>query len=394
MRNSKFQISNFKINTRILLCLLVFSLFTFHFSLSTSLADEIHSKAAVVMGASTGKILYAKNPSLRLPPASTTKLMTAIVAIEKADPSHIVTVSRNASHVSPHKAGFREGDKVTVKTLLYAALVGSANDAAVALAEAVAGSEERFVYLMNRKAIAMGLKDTKFINPHGLPGPGQYITAYDLSKIMSYALRYPKLKEIIGTRVAEVSTENGNAIFLKNTNRLLWSDEDLVGGKTGYTRKARHCFVCAAEREKDKVIVALLGSPSRDELWRGAEVLVQKGFRAIANNEEPVIYFAKADYDKLYIKKASYKKSSKFKIQNSKLKTDKRIAKETVKHKKAKMITKKKGKAKLFAKKTMKYKKAKMIAKKKWKTKTFAKSKNNKGKNYRIAEKVEDRIKG
>jgi D-alanyl-D-alanine carboxypeptidase (penicillin-binding protein 5/6) len=370
----KVQSLKFKVNTRILLCLLVFSLFTFHFSLSTSLADEIHSKAAVVMGASTGKILYAKNPSLRLAPASTTKLMTAIVAIEKADPSDIVTVSRNASHVSPHKAGFREGDKVTVKTLLYAALVGSANDAAVALAEAVAGSEERFVYLMNSKAIAMGLKDTKFINPHGLPGPGQYITAYDLSKIMSYALRYPKLKEIIGTRVAEVSTENGNAIFLKNTNRLLWSDEDIVGGKTGYTRKARHCFVCAAEREKDTVVVALLGSPSRDELWRETEALVQKGFRAIANSEEPDIYFAKADYDDLYIKKVSYKKSSK-------LKTDKKIVKKTAKHKKTKMLAKKTGKTKI-------------LAKKKWKTKTFAKSKNNKGKNYRIAEKVEDRIKG
>jgi D-alanyl-D-alanine carboxypeptidase (penicillin-binding protein 5/6) len=353
---------------------LVFSLFTFHFSLSTPLADEVHSRSAVVMDTSTGRILYAKNPDLRLAPASTTKLMTAIVVIEKADLSDVVTVSRNASRVSPHKAGFKEGDKVTVKTLLYAALLGSANDAAVALAEAVAESEKRFVYLMNSKAIAMGLKDTKFINPHGLPGPGQYITAYDLSKIMSYALRYPKLKEIIGTRIAEVSTENGNAIFLKNTNRLLWSDEDLVGGKTGYTRKARHCFVCAAEREKDMVVVALLGSPSRDDLWREAEVLVQKGFRVIAKNEEPDVYFAKADYDDLYIKKVSYKKSSK-------LKTDKKIVKRTTKHKKTKMLAKKTGKTKI-------------LTKKKSKTKTFAKSKNNKGKSYRIAEKVEDRSKG
>ena len=364
----------FKVNANILLYLLVFSLFTFHFSLSSSLAEEVYSRSAVAMDAATGRILYAKNPDLRLAPASTTKLMTAIIAIEKADLSDVVTVSRNASHVSPHKAGFREGDKVTVRTLLYAALLGSANDAAVALAEAVAGSEEKFVYLMNSKAIAMGVKDTKFINPHGLPGPGQYITAYDLSKIMSYALRYSKLKEIIGTRVAEVSTENGNAIFLKNTNRLLWSDEDLVGGKTGYTRKARHCFVCAAEREKDMIVVALLGSPSRDDLWRESEVLVQKGFRAIANNEEPDIYFAKADYDALYIKKGSYKKSSR-------LTTDKKIVKRTAKHKKTKMVAKKTGKTKI-------------LAKKKGKTKTFAKSKNNKGKNYRVAEKVGDRSKG
>ena len=368
------KVSELEVNKRYFLFFFLFLLFTFHFSLSSSLAEEVYSRSAVAMDAVTGRILYAKNPDLRLAPASTTKLMTAIIAIEKADLSDVVTVSRNASHVSPHKAGFKEGDKVTVRTLLYAALLGSANDAAVALAEAVAGSEEKFVYLMNSKAIAMGLKDTKFINPHGLPGPGQYITAYDLSKIMSYALRYPKLKEIIGTRVAEVSTENGNAIFLKNTNRLLWSDEDLVGGKTGYTRKARHCFVCAAEREKDTVVVALLGSPSRDDLWRESEVLVQKGFRAIANNEEPDIYFAKADYDDLYIKKVSYKKSSK-------LKTDKKIVKRTAKRKKTKMLAKKTGKTKI-------------LAKKKWKTKTFAKSKNNKGKNYRVAEKVEDRSKG
>ncbi len=358
------KVSELEVNKRYFLFFFLFSLFTFHFSLSSSLAEEVYSRSAVAMDASTGRILYAKNPDLRLAPASTTKLMTAIVAIEKADLSDVVTVSRNASHVSPHKAGFKEGDKVTVRTLLYAALLGSANDAAVALAEAVAGSEGKFVYLMNSKAIAMGLKDTKFINPHGLPGPGQYITAYDLSKIMSYALRYSKLKEIIGTRVAEVSTENGNAIFLKNTNRLLWSDEDLVGGKTGYTRKARHCFVCAAEREKDTVVVALLGSPSRDDLWRESEVLVQKGFRVIANNEEPDVYFAKADYDDLNIKKVSYKKSSR-------LKTDKRIVKRTAKHKKTKMLAKKTGK-----------------------TKTFAKSKNNKGKNYRVAEKVENRSKG
>ncbi|MEW6418799.1 MAG: D-alanyl-D-alanine carboxypeptidase family protein [Nitrospirota bacterium] len=389
------SVVSYQLSVKKLFFIISFFLFTVHYSLFTAFADEVRSKAVVVMDASTGKILYAKNPGLRLPPASTTKLMTAIVVMEKADLSDVVTISRNASHVSPHKAGFREGDKVTVKKLLYAALLGSANDAAVALAEATAGSEERFVYLMNNKAIAMGLKDTKFINPHGLPGPGQYITAYDLSKIMIYALRYPSLKEIIGTRVAEVSTENGNDIFLKNTNKLLWSDEDLVGGKTGYTHKARHCFVCAAERDKNTVVVALLGSPSRENLWRESEALVQNGFRAIANNEEPNIYFVKADYDAIRLKKASYKKSLKFKVKSSKLKTTKKlIAKKTAKHKKKKIFAKKKGKTKLLAKKTIKHKKTKMLAKKKGKTKMFTKYKNKNRKNYRIAEKVGDRNKG
>ncbi|MBM4140127.1 MAG: D-alanyl-D-alanine carboxypeptidase [Nitrospira sp.] len=337
--------TKFKVNTKVLLCLLVFSLFTFHFSLFTSYADEILSRAAVVMEASTGRILYAKNPNLRLLPASTTKLMTAIIVMEKADLTDSVTMSKNASRVSPLKAGFKEGDKVTVETLLYAALLKSANDAAVALAEAVAGSEERFVHLMNGRAIALGLEDTRFINSHGLPGPHQYTTALDLSKIMRYALRYPKLKEIMGTRVTEVSSENGNAIFLKNTNRLLWSDEDLVGGKTGYTRKARHCFVCASERDNNTVIVTLLGSPSRDGLWKEAETLTGKGFQIMANKEDPVIYFTRADYDVLKVEKTSNKKSStpnqvRGKNQSSKIKPETKL----VKKKNTKIITKGKSK--------------------------------------------------
>ena len=148
---------------------------------------------------------------------------------------------------------------------------------------------------MNRKAAAIGAHDTRFINANGLPGAGQYTTATDLSKIMGYALRYSKLREIIGTRVSEISTERGKAIFLRNTNKLLWSDDDLVGGKTGYTRKARHCFVCAAERRQDTVIVTLLGSPSREDLWKESASLITRGFYAIENNEEPVVYLAKAD---------------------------------------------------------------------------------------------------
>jgi D-alanyl-D-alanine carboxypeptidase (penicillin-binding protein 5/6) len=304
--------SKFKVKTRILLCLLVFSLLIFNFSLTTSFADEFYSRATVAIEASTGRILYAKNPNLRLPPASTTKLMTAIISIEELNAADVVSISKHASVVSASRAGFKEGDKVTVETLLYAALMKSANDAAVALAEAVSGSEEKFVYLMNRKAEAIGLKDTKFINPHGLPGPGQYTTAFDLSLMMRYALRYPKLKEIIGTRVAEVSTMRGNDLFLKNTNKLLWSDEDLIGGKTGYTRQARHCFVCAADREKTTIIVALLGSPSRMTLWKETESLIDKGFNITANKEEPVVYFTKADYDVFDMKKAVYKKNSTF----------------------------------------------------------------------------------
>lgn len=279
-----------------ILFLLAFLLLTFLSSLASAVsAEEIKSRAAVVMDAVTGRVLYAKNPDLKLLPASTTKLMTALVVVERANLNSVTTVSARAAAAPPTKAGLKAGDKVTIETLLYAALMKSANDAAVALAEAVAGSEEAFVTLMNRKAIAIGADDTHFVNANGLPLDGQYITAYDLSKIMRQAIKYPVLKEILGTRITEVSTETGKTMFIKNTNKLLWSDEELLGGKTGYTRKARHCFVCAGERANETIIVALLGAPSRDLLWKESENLMDFGIKVVNKTEEPVIYLTKDD---------------------------------------------------------------------------------------------------
>jgi len=382
----KVESSKLKVSERYLLLILLFSLFTFHFSLSTSYADDINSRAAVVMNASTGAILYAKNPDLRCPPASTTKLMTAIVAIEHAGIHDIVTISRNASRTPPHKVGFKEGDKVTVEELLNAALISSANDAAVALAEEVSGSESRFVQLMNAKAAAIGAYDTRFINANGLPGAGQYTTATDLSKIMGYALRYSKLREIIGTRVSEISTERGKAIFLKNTNKLLWSEDDLVGGKTGYTRKARHCFVCAAERRQDTVIVTVLGSPSREDLWRESASLITRGFYAIENGAEPFIYLAKTDSMQWEDKRSLHKKKTK-----TKTKTKKYLAKKSKKQKK--YLAKKSVKKKHLAKKSVK-KKTSLTAKKKGKKTLHAKRPAGK-KKCRVAKKdALDRNKG
>ena len=263
---------------RLLLCGLLFFILLFHLSVSDSFAELIKSRAAVVMDASTGEILYSKDSDRQLPPASTTKLMTAILAIESKSLSDVVTISKNASHVRPYKARLKEGNRLTVEGLLYASLLKSANDAAVALAEAVAGSEERFVDLMNQKACSLGATNTRFINSTGLPGPDQYSTAADLARIMGYAIRYPKLKEIIGTPVTRVSTEGGRVLSLRNTDKLLWSDEDVIGGKTGFTWSAGHCFVCAAEHKAKTIIVAILGSSSRKNLWKETEKLIAIGF--------------------------------------------------------------------------------------------------------------------
>jgi D-alanyl-D-alanine carboxypeptidase (penicillin-binding protein 5/6) len=273
-------------------------------------AEEIQSRAAVVMDAITGKVLYAKNPDRCLMPASTTKLMTALVVLEHARLNDVVTVSRRAANTVPTKIGLKEGDKVMVETLLYATLMRSANDAAVALAEAVAGTEEEFVKRMNKKAVAIGADNTRFINANGLPGRGQQITAYDLSKIMREAIQHPVLKEILNTRVTEVSTQTGKTIFIKNTNMLLWSDKDIVGGKTGYTREAKHCFVCAGERASETIIVALLGAPRRDVLWKESEDLMAFGLKVMNHVEEPVVYLTKSDFDDIKITNASYTKKN------------------------------------------------------------------------------------
>ncbi len=278
MTNSISRCLSRKRHGRFLLCGLFFLTFVSPPLLSDSFAVTIRSRAAVVMDASTDEVLYSKEANRQLPPASTTKLLTAILVVENKPLSDIVTITKKVSRVRPFKAGFKEGNRVTVEALLYAALLKSANDAAVALAEAVAGSEEQFVTLMNQKAAAIGAIDTRFINATGLPGPDQYTTAVDLAKIMACAISFPKLKEIIGTPSARVSTEEGRTFALRNTDRLLWSDDEIIGGKTGFTLSAGHCFVCAAENHSKRIIVTVLGSPSRKTLWRETQKLLALGF--------------------------------------------------------------------------------------------------------------------
>ena len=322
-------------------------LLVFQVSSIAAYSEEVQARAAVVLDAVTGRVLYAKNPELKLLPASTTKLMTALITVETADLAEVVTVSRKAANVAPTRSGFREGDRVTVETLLYAALMKSANDAAVALAEAVAGSEDEFVQLMNRKAIAIGATNTRFINPNGLPGRGQYTTAFDLAKIMRQAIMHPVLKEVLGTRVTELSTEAGKTVIVKNTNKLLWSDEEVLGGKTGFTQAARHCFVCAGERADSMLIVALLGAPSRSALWKETEGLMEYGAKVMQNQEEPVVYLTRADYDAEHLQQAAYTKGESRKtVKSKKAKSPKRPA-TTVK---AKSRAKAKKSAKTMAK--------------------------------------------
>jgi serine-type D-Ala-D-Ala carboxypeptidase (penicillin-binding protein 5/6) len=254
-------------------------------------SDNIRARAAVVLEGNTGKILYAKNPNTRLQPASTAKLVTAMVVFDRLDPDTVVTVSKEAARIPTVSPRLRPGEKLTVRDLLNLTLIRSVNSAAVALAEAVAGSEKDFVPLMNEKVKAIGAENTAYINASGLPGEGQHITAYDLSLIMKKALRYPGIREIINTRLNRIYTENGRGLFVRNTNHLLWNDDDVVGGKTGFTRSAGHCLAFAVQKGEGVLITSILGESVRGNIWQDSNMLLRAGEDVLANRRAPELYY-------------------------------------------------------------------------------------------------------
>ncbi len=248
---------------------------------------EIAARSAVLMNPATGEILFAKEPHLRLPPASTTKVLTALVTLEHLDPNARILVSPQAASAPPSRVGLHAGEAALTQDLLYGLLLKSGNDAAETLAEGAGGSIYGFAELMNAKAEQIGAHDSHFMNPHGLPNEDHYSTAYDLALIFRQAMNYPMLADIVRTRSAALRIEAGNGSYNDNDwrivpvqshNRLLASYEGARGGKTGFTFKARHCFVGEVDRGGVRLIVAILNSPSRGTLWQDARRLLDYGF--------------------------------------------------------------------------------------------------------------------
>ncbi len=236
----------------------------------------VSAKACFVMD-DKDAVLYARNPSAKLPPASTVKLVTAMVALDRLAPEALVTVGRTAAATRSIKPRLKPDDELTVSALLHLALMKSINGAAVALAEKTAGSEDAFVALMNRKANELGACDTHFITASGLPKGNQYTTARDLAIIMKRALTYPLIREILGKKEWQVTTTAGRELYLENSDDMLWYRSTMVGGKTGFTNSARHCFVGAMDTEKGIIYTAVLGAASRSRLWESAQTLAELG---------------------------------------------------------------------------------------------------------------------
>lgn len=234
---------------------------------------SINALAAVVMEASSGRVLFSKNATVKRSIASTTKIMTAIVALENGGLEDEVTISKRAAGIGGSTIGLQTGQKFTLKELLYAMLMSSANDAAIAVAEHIGGTVEGFAEMMNRKAESLGAANSHFVTPHGLDTDSQYSTAYDVAIITRYALKNPVFSEIVSTSTSYIP---GHGLY--NTNELLGAYPGVDGVKTGYTGKAGRCLVTTIQKDGMRLVSVVLGSPTRTARANASSALLDYAY--------------------------------------------------------------------------------------------------------------------
>ncbi|MBE6639060.1 MAG: D-alanyl-D-alanine carboxypeptidase [Ruminococcaceae bacterium] len=263
------------------LILFLFSLPVFGESVYTG------AQAAILWDADQNTPLYNQNSTQRLPMASTTKIMTAIVALEQGEPDALVTIPEAAVGVEGSSCYLQQGEQLTLRSLIYALLLQSANDAAETIALYIAGGIEEFALLMNLKANELGLHNTHFDNPHGLDSKTHYTTAEDLAKLADYCMQNPTFCEIWSTTSIQLPlSQKENCAVLRNLynhNRLLRTYSNCVGGKTGYTMRCGRCLVTAAQKDGHTLIAVTLNDRSD---WSDHVRLYEYGFEKINQSEE------------------------------------------------------------------------------------------------------------
>jgi len=241
----------------------------------------VSAHSAVLIEASTGKIMYEKNAHQKMSMASTTKIMTAICALENSELDKLVEVHPSSVGVEGSSIYLKHGEHLTVRELVYGLMLSSGNDAAVAIAYAVSGSVEEFAKLMNETAQKIGVKNTSFKNPNGLDEENHYTTAYDLAVITAYALKIKEFKEIVSTYEKTISHEGYDYDRkLRNHNKLLKMYEGCIGVKTGFTKKSGRCLVSAAERKGVTLVAVTLKAPDD---WNDHMTMLNYGFERVKN---------------------------------------------------------------------------------------------------------------
>jgi D-alanyl-D-alanine carboxypeptidase (penicillin-binding protein 5/6) len=240
--------------------------------------DRYPDLAAAYLVQVDGRDLWAGNPDARLPPASLTKIMTALVVLEDYRPDDVVTVGTDAAAATGTRLHVRRGDRLKVSSLLAAMLMVSANDACAALAAHVAGGVEAFVARMNDRAARLGLSNTHFRNPCGFDAPDHYASARDLAAMAGAAMQHPEFAAIVASRTGKVTSADGRRTWnLKNRNALIGTYAPAIGIKTGYTGKAGKCLVALAEKDGARVLVVMLAAKSR---WWDTIGLIERAFDA------------------------------------------------------------------------------------------------------------------
>ncbi len=237
---------------------------------------KVTAESAILIEAYTGRVLYEKNAFEKMPMASTTKIMTAILAIENCGLEDIVEVGPNASGVEGSSIWLSAGEKIQLGDMLFGLMLASGNDAAVAIAEHVAGSVDKFVEMMNAKAKEVGAYNTHFSNPNGLPKDDHYTTAYDLAIISAYAMKNDFFRELVKTQYKTIPWEGHEwDRVVKNKNKILWQYEGGNGIKTGFTKSAGRCLSAAAQRDGLQLISVVLGAP---DMFGDCMKLMDMGF--------------------------------------------------------------------------------------------------------------------
>lgn len=231
-------------------------------STETIKEPDVNSRACVVIDRKTNSVLFGKNENSKKKMASTTKIMTATIIIEKCNLTDTIEISKKAAGTGGSRLGLKTGDKITVLDLLYGLMLRSGNDAAVALAEYAGGDINGFAELMNAKTLELGLTNTHFETPHGLDSNEHYTTAYELALLSNYALNNPTFAKIVGTKNYTI-TINGSPKDLSNTNELLGNMEGVYGIKTGFTNGANRCLVTACKKNNMDIICVVLGADTK-----------------------------------------------------------------------------------------------------------------------------------
>ena len=252
------------------------AIFSLYASANENTLKGVSASSACLIEAESGKVLYSKNAQKRLPMASTTKIMTAILALESGlSLDRVITVSKDCVGIEGSSLYLKEGERITLEALLYGLLLSSANDAACAIAVAVCGSVEDFVELMNDKASSLGLTNTHFANPHGLNDENHYTTALDLAHLMAYCVENKIFVTISGCEKRVFSNDEAFLRVMINHNRLLRANIGIIAGKTGFTKVSGRCLVTCAQNENLRLIAVTLNAPND---WQDHTNLYTFGF--------------------------------------------------------------------------------------------------------------------